>query len=237
MKKIIGHRGASGYAPENTLAAFDKAHMLGCDFIEFDVMLSGDGEPFIFHDDTLKRTTNGRGDIGLVTADYLRSLDAGSWFSDAYREEKIPSLLEAIEWLTATGVNANIEIKPYPGRVEQTSIAVLKHIHDYWPKDKKLPLISSFDPSALILCRRLDPEIPMGLLCHQWHENCVRIASELRCFSIHLSRRAVTADRVHLIKQHGYEVYVYTVNRKRQAESLFKWGVDAVFSDYPDLLL
>ena len=149
MERIIGHRGAAAYAPENTLAAFDKARELGCHLIEFDVMLSADGEAFVFHDENLKRTTNGRGEIGLVTAEYVRSLDAGRWYSKQFRGEKIPTLREVIEWLTVSKVQANIEIKPYPGFTEQTTIAVLTHINRYWPQDKELPVVSSFDLDAL----------------------------------------------------------------------------------------
>ena len=236
MERLIGHRGASGYAPENTLAAFNKAHALGCRFVEFDVMLSGDGEAFIFHDDTLKRTTNGRGQFGLVSAEYIRSLDAGLWYSKQFRAEKIPSLQDAIEWLVQTGVHANIEIKPYPGTTEQTTIAVLTHINRFWPEDKALPLISSFDQKALALCRSLAPEIPIALLLDKWDKDWLLKARDLQCYSVHLSRRAATAKRVLEIKEQGYQVYVYTVNWKRKAAKLFNWGVDAVFSDYPDLL-
>ncbi len=236
MERIIAHRGASGYAPENTRTAFEKALELGCRFIEFDVMLSADGEAFVFHDDNLKRTTNGRGELGRVTADYLRSLDAGSWYSKQFRGEKILSLQEAIQWLIASGVHANIEIKPYPGCTEQTTVAVLTHINRYWPQDKTLPLVSSFDHEALALCKSIAPEIPLGLLLDKWQENWLTLASNLHCFSVHLSRRAATSARVLSIKQKGYQVYVYTVNRKRQALKLLEWGADAVFSDYPDLL-
>lgn len=236
MQQIIGHRGALAYAPENTLASFNKAYDLGCRFIEFDVMLSADGEPFIFHDNQLKRTTNGKGDIGLVTADYLRQLDAGRKYSKQFQGEKIPTLQETILWLTEKGVHANIEIKPYPGKVQQTTIAVLTHINRFWPSDKAPPLLSSFDLEALALCQSLAPEMPLGLLLDTWQDNWLQLAGDLHCRSVHLSKRAVIKDRVSAIKQQGYEVYVYTVNWKRQAKKLFKWGVDAVFSDYPDLL-
>ena len=236
MERLIGHRGSAAYAPENTLAAFDKAYALGCRFIEFDVMLSVDDEAFIFHDEQLKRTTNGQGEFGLVTADYLRSLDAGLWYSKQFSGEKIPSLHDAIQWLIAFGVHANIEIKPYPGQMEQTTLAVLDHLHRYWPHDKQKPLISSFDHNALALYRSLDPHVPLGLLLDKWQDNCLQLAHDLNCFSVHLSRRAATADRIFALKEQGYVVYVYTVNRKHQATKLFKWGVDAVFSDYPDLL-
>lgn len=236
MDRVIGHRGAAAYAPENTLASFDKALSLGCHFIEFDVMLSADGEPFIFHDDYLKRTTNGRGQFGLVNAEYIQSLDAGRWFARRFSGEKIPGLRETIEWLTANQVQANIEIKPYPGQMEQTTISALTHINRYWPSDKPLPLVSSFDWDALRLCRSLSPEMPLGLLVHQWTPDWLAVAQDLQCVSVHLNKRVITAARVKAIKEAGYQVYVYTVNRKRQALKLISWGVDAIFSDYPDLL-
>ena len=236
MERIIGHRGAAGYAPENTLAAFEKARAVGCQFIEFDVMLSADGEAFIFHDENIKRTTSGRGEFGLLTADYLRTLDAGRWYAKKFQGEKIVSLQDAIAWLTDSGLHANIEIKPYPKQTEQTTIAVLTHINRYWPQDKKLPLVSSFDLDALRLSHSIAPEIPRGLLLDKWQDNWQVLAHDLQCVSVHLSRRATTKARVMAIKAEGYLVYVYTVNWRRTAKKLLGFGVDAVFSDYPDLL-
>lgn len=237
LEKIIGHRGASAYAPENTLASFDKAFSLGCRLIEFDVMCSADGEPFIIHDDTLKRTTNGRGEVGQVESTYLQTLDAGSWFSRQYKGEKIPHFKDALKWLSFSGVQANIEIKPYPGAEEQTATAVLSHIHRYWPQGKELPLVSSFEFEALLLCRSIAPEMPLGLLLDEWDQKWLQKAKQLECFSVHFNRKVLTAERVKEVKDHGYAVCAYTVNRKRLANKLFNWGVDAVFSDYPDLLI
>ncbi|HAU0829432.1 TPA: glycerophosphodiester phosphodiesterase [Legionella pneumophila] len=236
LEKIIGHRGASGYAPENTMASFNKALSLGCRFIEFDVMCSLDGEPFIIHDDNLKRTTNGKGEVGLVEADYLRSLDAGSWYSKQYKGEKIPHFTDVLKWLSFSDVQANIEIKPYPGTVEQTTVSVLSHIHRHWPQNKELPLVSCFEWDALVLCRSIAPEMPLGLLLHEWDKDWLQKAKQLECYSIHFNRKILTADRVKAVKDQGYVVCAYTVNRKRLAKKLFDWGVDALFSDYPDLL-
>lgn len=236
VEQVIGHRGASAYAPENTLAAFNKALEMGCRFIEFDVMCSEDGEPFIFHDDKLKRTSNGRGEIGKVNADYLRSLDAGSWFSRKYKGEAIPHFQAVLEWLISSDVQANIEIKPYSGTDEQTAVTVLTHINRFWPEGRALPLISSFSWDALVMCRNLAPEMPLGLLFHEWDEQWLKKAKQLECFSIHFNRKILTAERVKAVKEQGYVVCAYTVNRKGQANKLFKWGVDAIFSDYPDLL-
>lgn len=237
VEKIIGHRGASGYAPENTIAAFEKAYSLGCRFIEFDVMCSADGEPFIIHDDNLKRTTNGKGEVGQVEAAYLEGLDAGSWYSKQYKGEKVPHFKDVLKWLSFSDVQANIEIKPYPGKAEQTAVAVLSHINRYWPQSKDLPLVSSFDWEALLLCRSIAPEMPLGLLFHEWDDKWLSKAKQLECYSVHFNRKILNADRVKEVKDQGYKVCAYTVNRKRLATKLFNWGVDAVFSDYPDLLI
>lgn len=237
LEKIIGHRGAAAYAPENTLASFNKALFLGCHFIEFDVMCSVDQEPFIFHDENLKRTSNGRGFLGTAESTYLETLDAGSWFSKQFKGEKIPALKEVLQWLSFSDMQANIEIKPYPEAMEQTVITTLSHISRYWPATKPGPLVSSFDWEALVLCRSIAPELPLGLLMHEWNEAWLQTAQPLNCFSVHCNRKILTKDRAKAIKDQGYKLCVYTVNSKRLAKKFFQWGVDALFSDYPDLLL
>lgn len=236
VDKVIGHRGAAAYAPENTIASFDKALALGCRFIEFDVMCSADGEPFLFHDDKLKRTSNGKGEVGLVESAYLETLDAGAWFSRHFKGERIPHFRDALKWLAFSDVQANIEIKPYPGAVEQTTIAVLSHINRFWPQNKPLPLVSSFEWEALLLCRSIAPEMPLGFLLHEWDNDWLRKARQLECYSMHFNRKILTEARVKEVKEQGYVVCSYTVNRKRLANKLFGWGVDAIFSDYPDLM-
>lgn len=236
LEKIIGHRGACGYAPENTIASFDKALSLGCKLVEFDVMCSEDGEPFLIHDDNLKRTTNGEGEVGQVQSSYLQSLDAGSWYSRQFKGISIPHFKEALDWLSFSNMQANIEIKPYPGAVEQTTVSVLSHLHRYWPEGKDLPLVSSFAWEALLMCQSIAPEMPLGFLLHEWDEGWLEKAKQLGCYSIHFNRKILTADRVKEVKDQGYKVCAYTVNRKRLANKLFRWGVDAIFSDYPDLL-
>lgn len=236
LEPLIGHRGACAYAPENTIAAFNKAVELGCRFIEFDVMLSQDGEAFVFHDETLNRTTNRKGYFGETSAETLRQLDAGSWFSKRFKNEPIPSLSCVLQWLQTSDVQANIEIKPFPGTTEQTTIAVLTHLTRYWPPSKPWPLLSSFEWDALRLCRSISPEVPLGLLMDKWNSDWLKIARELQCYSVHLNRKILSKEKVQMIKQEHYKVCAYTVNRRRQAKKLFDWGVDAVFSDYPDLL-
>lgn len=236
MLKIIAHRGASAYAPENTFAAFEKARSMGANCIEFDVMLSADGEPFIFHDTMLNRTTNGSGGLGRAHSDYVRTLDAGSWFSENFQSEPVPTLSDVLAWLLQFDMQANIEIKAYPGYVKETTIAVLSALNSSWPHDKPLPLVSSFNREALTLCRTLSPEMPIGMLLHKWEDDWYVTAENLAATTVHLCWKVVTAARVKAILEKKYLVYVYTINSCRQALYLDKLGVNAVFSDYPDLL-
>lgn len=235
--KIIAHRGASAYAPENTMAAFEKAYSLGNRFVEFDVMCSANGDPFVFHDDKLNRTTNGKGLFGEADTSLLQNLDAGSWFSQEFKNEHIPPFKEVLHWLEQKNVQANIEIKPHPKAIKQTTEVTLDFIHNYWQTDKAPPLVSSFSWEVLILCRTLVKDIPLGLLLNRWDEQWLAKARQLSCYSIHVNQRSLTRDWVTQMKGYGYKVCAYTVNSKRLALKLFGWGVDAIFSDYPDLLV
>ncbi len=233
---VISHRGASAYAPENTLAAFDLAYAQGSRIIEFDVMLSADGEAFVFHDPQLTRTSNGHGEFGWSDSAYIQSLDAGSWFSPAYQDCRIPSLREVFAWLVHHRVTGQLEIKPYPGFTEETTRVVMAHIQDHWPRSHAKPLVSSFDPAALALCRQLSKDQPLALLPQAWHTDVLQRAQELNVYAIHLCREDTTPERVTLIKDHGYCVCVYTIDDANDARQLLQWGVDAVFSNRPDLL-
>lgn len=236
LDRVIGHRGAAAYAPENTIESFKAAFDAGCLYVEFDVVLSLDKEAFIFHDDNLARTSNGRGEISEKISNYISSLDAGSWFSNKFSGAKIPTLRETLIWLATNNMQANIEIKSYHDFTEQTARSVISHIDRYWPPNKTLPLVSSFHFGSLMYCHDRRPDIPLGLLLNEWPDNWLRLALRINCKYINLSRRIVTEARVKDIKKHGYKVCVFTINRKSTAQRLFQWGVDRVFSDYPDLM-
>lgn len=236
ISSLIAHRGASAYAPENTMSAFDKALAMGAEMVEFDVLLSQDGVPFVIHDENLRRTTSGRGLIQEKEADYLRTLDAGKWFSRRFKGERIPELSDVLKWCKLSGVRANIELKPSNGAEEATAFKVMEMVLRHFVDQAGLPLISSFDWKVLHVCRSVAPEQPLGLLMHEWKENWLSEARVLDVYSVHVNRKILTQDRVAQIKEEGYVLAVYTVNRRRQANKLYRWGVDAIFSDYPDLL-
>ena len=125
----IGHRGAAGHAPENTLASIRKAANLGARWVEFDVMLSHDGIPILMHDNTLNRTTNGKGPISAQSLNDLRTLDAGSWFDKSFADEPIPTLAETLLLAEALGLGCNVEIKPAPETSEETAKAVIEVVN------------------------------------------------------------------------------------------------------------
>ena len=144
IPKIIAHRGASGYAPENTLTAFKKAKALGASMVEFDVMLSLDSEAVVIHDENIKRTTNGKGLVNSFTLRELKNFDAGLWFSKKSKGETIPSFKDVLILLDEIGLTANIEIKPIAGDEAETVAVVMSTLNQYWPYEQDLLLISSF---------------------------------------------------------------------------------------------
>lgn len=236
IPQVIAHRGASGYAPENTLIAFKKARLMGASMIEFDVMLSKDRIPVVIHDSQVKRTTDGNGAVSELSLEELQSLDAGRWFKRKYAGEMIPSLQSVIETMLTLDLFANVEMKPVKGEEAETVAQTMCVINQYWPMSRPELLISSFDYSVLEMVRSFSPDQPLGLLMHEWQPDWLEKAKKINCISIHANHRILTQKRIEEIKESGYLLLSYTVNRGRKARKLLKLGVDAVFSDYPDVL-
>jgi len=234
---IIAHRGASAYAPENTMAAFVKAAQLGAKWVEFDVMLSADGTPIVFHDELLDRTTNEQGDPGHFDYAYLATLDSGSWFGYRFANERIPTLLAVVEFLRSMKMSANIELKPLPGQAKQLVNIVLEQMRPFLQPSASTFLFSSFSIETLQLLRQHSSSCLIGLLMHEWLTDWQALSDELACVSIHLNQEIVTQHNIQLIKDTGRAVLSYTVNRPLQALEFYSWGVDAVFTDVPDKIM
>lgn len=234
---VIAHRGASAYAPENTLSAFVKAAQLGVKWVEFDVMQAACGEPIIFHDDTLDRTTNGKGAIHDHPYAFLRTLDAGSWFDARFSDEKIPTLKHVIEFLSNAKLSANVEIKANPGQEEALIVRVLEEMSDFLSATTSTILFSSFSLDALHLLRKHAPNCLLGLLMHEWDPQWKTVCEALHCASVHVNQDIMTHERAQAVKHIGKPLLCYTVNDVKRARELYSWGVDAVFSDVPDKLL
>lgn len=236
LPPVLGHRGASAYAPENTLIAFRKAFELGMSWIEFDVMLSADHVPIIFHDDFLNRTTNGFGEVGRYSLAELQTLDAGAWFDPAFSGERIPSLKETLHFLEKTGMAANIEIKPLPGQDIETVDRALEVVLPLFQQPSPGILFSSFSVASLKHLRKCSPNANIGLLLHEWDKGWEDTCESLQCVSVHVNQEILTLEAVKKIKQMGKLLLSYTVNEPDRAKELFSWGVDAVFSDAPDVI-
>jgi glycerophosphoryl diester phosphodiesterase len=237
LPAVIGHRGAALHAPENTLAGFRKAAKLGARWVEFDVRLSADGHCALLHDDTLERTTSGRGRTDLLGIEALRRLDAGGWFGAAFAGERVPGLEETIALLAELGLGANVEVKPAPGAEAATGRAVAEVLRAAWPKTLPPPLVSSFKEESLAAVRAAAPELARGLLLGAVPEDWAARAAALGCASIHCDHERLETGRAREIVAAGYTLLAYTVNDPDRARTLWEWGAAAIFTDCPDRLL
>ncbi|HTM63212.1 MAG TPA: glycerophosphoryl diester phosphodiesterase [Gammaproteobacteria bacterium] len=231
---VIAHRGASAYAPENTMSSFVKAVQLGIHWVEFDVMLAKCGTPVIIHDETLDRTTSGSGNVIDYPYSYLYTLDAGGWFAPEFSGERIPSLEQMAQFMTNTGLCANVEIKPHPGQEDETVIAALKIMRNYFPDDSEKIIYSSFSIASLRCLRLSAPQCRLGFLMHEWIPEWRKIVYDLNCETVNVNHEILTPERVSEIKQSGKMLLSYTVDDPQRAAELMSWGVDVVFSNVPD---
>jgi len=237
IPKIIGHRGACGYAPENTLESIKTAAEIGTAWVELDVKLTKDSVPIIFHDDTLDRTTNGHGPVADMLYKDIEDLDAGSWYADAFATAKIPTLEEAIDEILKSGMGLNLEIKPCPGREIETAEAAMDILSRIWDDPEKL-LISSFQHVSIETARDLAPEWKRALLIDEPLQNWLELADYLDVATINIDGRdqSLTQDLVETYIESGRQVLAYTINDPFRAKLLYSWGVDGVFSDVPDVI-
>lgn len=234
---MIGHRGSPRSAPENTLSSFRQAYSEGVSWVEFDVVLSSDGVPIVFHDDTLDRTTNASGLVKAAPAAVLRGLDAGGWFDRVFLGEAIPTLAETLMLLSRLGMGFNIEFKQDAEREIETVGAAVALIDEIWREDLPTPLLSSFSRAALAAAFELKPRWPRSMLFEDLPSDWSACIREHDLSYIGLDDRYLTVETVQAVRQHGCGVMVYTVNDINRAASLRKWGVDSIFTDLPRLML
>lgn len=225
---LWAHRGASSAAPENTLAAFKLAEEQGADGLEFDIQLSADGVPFVIHDETLQRTTNGQGRVDRLPARELMKLDAGGWYSEKFLGEPLPTLETVLDW-SGERLRLNLEIK-HP----RADVAVLKLL-DRFPKARVL--VSSFDHALLERMRNLRDDLPLGFLNDSrfWRRALAR-AVRNRAFSFHPRVGQVSRPLMQACRRQGLEVHVWTVDDPTEALRLRRLGVSGIFSNRPEVL-
>ncbi len=237
---IVAHRGASGTAPENTMAAFRKAVIAGSDMIELDVRLTKDFHIVVHHDRNVKRTTGGKGNIWDLTLQQLRMLDTGSWFDPKFHRERIPTLREVMEFLLPTNVNLNIEVKTDGDprtrtRFEECVILIIME-----KRFEERALVSSFDHKFIKRMHDLFPEIKTGALYHPVRDIrkkpsklCSRIgASAFICSRTQLNERMIADARAHKLT-----LACYGVNTPQHFDKVAALGVDAVVTDWPEKMV
>jgi glycerophosphoryl diester phosphodiesterase len=229
--RIFAHRGGGSLAPENTLAAIRLGQSLGYRGHEFDVKLSNDDVALLLHDETLERTTDGKGRAADLEFEALRQLDAGAWHSEAFRGEKVPSFEEAAQLLRSANTMANIEIKPTPGFDWRTGTHVALHTQQLWSGAEVAPLFSSFSFEALMAAKEAAPELPRGWLVKQFTDADWDRLEELGAASLHTDHRRLAHSDIPRIQERGYRVFVYTINDPEVAQSFLDAGVDGLFTD------
>jgi glycerophosphoryl diester phosphodiesterase len=233
---IIGHRGASAFAPENTMAAFERAFQAGADGIELDVTLSSEGVPVVIHDDTLMRTAGADGWVWKRSVFELKSLDAGSWFGAGFASEKIPTLAEVLELARGRGV-VNVEIKssresarnagPSPKALAR---AVTRVIETH--ADPESIVVSSFDPRVLRRVRKLAPALKRGFLRSSRQVRPWTPFAMWACPDYVHPDVALVDEAARWIG--GYEkLLVWTVDGSFEQERLASAGVKAIITNRP----
>lgn len=220
----IGHRGAMGYAPENTLLSFQKALDLKVDMIELDVQLCKTGELVVIHDLTVDRTTNGEGYVSELTLEELKKLNAGE-------DQQIPLLTEVLDFIDRK-VKVNIELKG-KGTAYKVGQLIYEYIKNNRWKGEDF-IVSSFDHQELKLFKQGYPKIPVGVLIYHLPHDLAQLAEDFKAQYLNASLAFYSKELVEDAHERGIQVLIYTVNDKKDIERCRKDGVDGVFSNYPD---
>ncbi len=220
----IGHRGAAGYEPENTLRSFRKALSLGVDMIEFDVQLCKGGDLVVFHDDTLDRITGGQGRISDLSLEDLKKYDVGE-------SECIPTLSEVLD-LIDKKIPVNIELKSR-GTAEPVAAIIKDYIQNKgWPPE--LFLVSSFDRREFAKFVRINPGARLGVLARKNPFGVITRAKYYKAYSVHIPKPYLREWWVKIAQKNRLKVFVFTLNSAEEMEQAKVAGVDGVFSNYPD---
>ena len=230
---IIAHRGASGHAPENTLAAFKRALALGATFIETDLQLTRDARFVAIHDDTVDRTTNGQGKVHDQTLAVLRRLDAGSWFGSEFNGERIPTLEEILEFTKKNDVVFYLEMKPggsWGG--EHALVGALRE-----SGEAARVVVISFDPSILGSLRKIEPTLMTGVLYDGQLSDPINAALDVGARQLVVRGDLVTPAMIERARKKDLQVVCWTINNPAHIRMLVAAGVDGIMSDYPDRLV
>lgn len=234
---MIAHRGARKVAPENTLEAFRKAIKLGFDGVEFDVVITKDKVPIVFHGNDLSLITRAKGLIHEMLYEDIAKIDAGSLFDPKYAGEKIPRLEEALALLQDSSMFLNVEIKSQPRGHNGIEPLVADLIKKYGLQNRVL--VSSFSPLILRRFRKIAPEIPASLLVGPnpfFFLKTLLSVNMLRVSAINPVFQYTSEALVLFAKEQKYRVYVWNVNTRQEYARAIELGVDGIITDEPELL-
>lgn len=226
----IGHRGTKGYASENSLFSFEKAIEMGVDGIELDVHLSLDGQIIVIHDDTIDRTTNGKGFVNTLSLQELKTFRINEKQASEL-EQQIPTLNEVFDLVNLTCF-INIELKG-----KGTASAVVALIEKYiWEKNWKYAnfLVSSFDWNAVQEVRFLNENIPIGILTETNLDLAFSFAKFMKAEAIHPEFHLLTQDNTAQIQAKGIQVFPWTVNEYEAIQKIKTYNVNGIITDFPD---
>lgn len=230
----IAHRGAGKLAPENTLAAFRLGASYGYRAFECDVKLSADEVPFLLHDTTLERTTNGQGTAGTRPWVELSQRDAGSWHSNNYAGEPMPTLQAIARYVQYNCAALNLEIKPTPGQEYRTGQVVGEACSALWADAGTPLLFSSFRPESLQAAKDSAPHIPRALLVDTLWLGWFQMAQRLGCVAVVSNHKLMDADLIAQLHSAGLRALCYTVNEEADVRRLLSLGINGIITDAVD---
>ena len=223
LPKVVGHRGAAAYAPENTLESFREARRRGAAWVEIDVKLTADSVPILMHDASLKRTMG----VDRLVAETRAAELPG----------EVPTFEAAIECFRELGLGCNVEIKPCEGREAETGRIAVETLRRCWPASLPAPLLSSFKDASLAAALQAAPEYVRASLIDEIKDDWLARARAVQAIGINTSGKRLTAPQAVAIKKAGYILSVYTINEGDVARALVGMGVDCVITDAPDVIL
>ncbi|GGE22856.1 glycerophosphoryl diester phosphodiesterase [Marinithermofilum abyssi] len=232
--EVYAHRGFSAMAPENTMAAFQRAVDAGADGVELDVHLTKDNKVVVIHDETVKRTTDGTGKVRELTLEELRRLDAGSWFDPEFKGEKIPTLEEVLQLVAEHGMKINIELKNNRVIYPELEQKVANLLQQYGLV--KQAVISSFNHYSLKVMKQVQPEIDTAILYMEGLVDPWVYAKHAGATSLHPYWYTVVEEVVKGCQKENLPVRPFTVNQPKGMRRLLQLGVDAIITDKPDVL-
>ena len=234
--KIIGHRGASMFAPENSASSLEVAYSQGLEWIETDVQITLDNKLVIFHDEKLERTSNGEGFLALKKLSELKELDIGNWFSEEFTGEKILTFVEFLNLIKKYEFSLQLEIKHMHGKETEIVDEVVNQIQPYLGYFKDKLFVSSFSERCLRLFSKKLPQIPLALALSFVPKNPDLLANEVGVDILHFGDEFVDDHSLGKLKNSKTEFAVATVNDKKRAEFLLNNGVQTILTDNPKIL-